>query len=302
MSKTYDLSFSRAKDAIREKILDYAARYGPITVRGLYYAVLAAGLIDKSEDNSKKIGRLFADLRRKGELDWDRIVDGSRTVHEPWTHRTVREGVEDMLGVIRIDPWASMRETVMVLIEKDALTGVIEPVTGHYAVPLYPVRGYNSLTKLREIAGRIVRDGRPCTVYQLGDLDPSGDHATEEARQEILDFVVEIASAEDMPIVTFERLAITRDEVDTLRIGDERRRLAEFGRETKRSDPRVKGYEAKYGAGFESFELDIIPPPMLRAIVLGAIRRHIADEEIEACEREARRQVEEIRGMLESPQ
>jgi hypothetical protein len=49
----------------------------------------------------------------------------------------------------------------MTLVEKDALTGVIEPVTDRYAVPLWPVRGYNSHTKLREIALRVQRDGRP---------------------------------------------------------------------------------------------------------------------------------------------
>jgi hypothetical protein len=33
-------------------------------------------------------------------------------------------------------------------------------------VPLWPVRAYNSLTKLREIAERISNDGRPCAAYQ----------------------------------------------------------------------------------------------------------------------------------------
>jgi hypothetical protein len=178
--KRYNMSFSRAKDTIRDKLLSYAAEYGPITVRGLFYAVLAAGLIDKADD--EKIGRLVAQLRREGALDWDLVVDGSRQCHEAWTHRSVRAGVESMLDIMRIDPWAKKRKTVIVLIEKDALTGVIEPVTNRYAVPLYPVRGYNSLTKLREIALRIRNDGRPCAVYQLGDLDPSGDHATEEAK------------------------------------------------------------------------------------------------------------------------
>jgi hypothetical protein len=78
---------------------------------------------------------------------------------------------------------------VLTLIEKDALTGVIEPATDYSAVPLYPVRGYNSLTMLRQIAERIANDDRPAFIYQLGDLDPSGDHATEEAREEIFNFV-----------------------------------------------------------------------------------------------------------------
>jgi hypothetical protein len=181
-------------------------------------------------------------------------------VHQPITYSSLVNGVDNALEWMRVDPWAKKRETVMVLVEKDALTGVIEPVTDRYAVPLWPVRGYNSLTKLREIALRIRDDGRPCMIYQLGDLDPSGDHATEEAQEEIMGF----ASDAD---ITFERLAINWEQVATMEIGDEGRLLSDFSRETTKSDPRLKGYEAKYGEGFPSFELDIIPPPRLREMV-----------------------------------
>ena len=65
--KTYDMSFSRNHGPIREKLLSYAVQYGPITVRGLYYAVLAAGLIDKGEAIAKKLGTFVTALRRRGE-------------------------------------------------------------------------------------------------------------------------------------------------------------------------------------------------------------------------------------------
>jgi hypothetical protein len=298
LGKKYDMSFSRNEPNIRERLLQYAAQYGPITVRGLYYAVLAAGLIDKSEDNSKKLGRLVTKLRRDGILPWESVVDGSRSVHAPPMYPSIRDGVGEMLDYIRIDPWATKRHTVIVLIEKDALTGVIEPTTRHYGVPLWPVRGYSSLTVLREIAERIFNDGRPCFVYQLGDLDPSGDHATEEAREEIIGFLAEFESKtrRRAPRVVFERLAINPGQLNTMMIGEgvDARRLFDFGRETSRKDPRYGGYVAKYGAGFPSFELDIIPPPVLRQIVQDAIRRHISDAEIEAGNRRARRQARDI--------
>jgi hypothetical protein len=62
LGKTYDRSFARNTPAIREKLMSYAAEYGPITVRGLFYAILAAGLITKDDD--EKIGRLVAKMRR----------------------------------------------------------------------------------------------------------------------------------------------------------------------------------------------------------------------------------------------
>jgi hypothetical protein len=64
-----------------------------------------------------------------------------------------------------------------------------------------------------------------------------GDHATEEAQEEIMGF------APDADI-TFERLAINWEQVATMEIGDEGRLLSDLSRETTKSDPRLKGYES----------------------------------------------------------
>jgi hypothetical protein len=91
---------------------------------------------------------------------------------------------------------------------------------------------------------------------------------------------------------------------------DERPRGANFGKKYDMSFSRSKDairdklisyardYEAKYGAGFPSFELDIIPPPTLREMVERAIRRHIDDDEIEAGARQAELETGAIREKL----
>jgi hypothetical protein len=61
-------------------------------------------------------------------------------------------------------------------------------------------------------------------------------------------------------------------------IGEAETPLLNLGRPTNRKDPRLAGFESKYGDGFPSFELDIIPPPVLRGIVQAAIEKNISSE------------------------
>jgi hypothetical protein len=304
LGKTYDMSFSRNQNRIVGRLIGYAIEYGPITVRGLFYVILTTKgadgqpLITKKDD--EKIGKLITKLRRAGAIAWHLVVDGSRQCHEALTFPSIEERIDFALTNFRLDPWYEKAEWIGFLIERDALTNVIRPTTDRFAVPLWPVRGYSSLTVLRNIAERIVKDGRRCFLYQLGDLDPSGDHATGEAREEINDFVAEIAAKTGVepPPLTFERLAINLDQLDTMRIGDAQVLLRDLGRPTNRKDPRLAGYEAKYGVGFPSFELDILPPPVLRGMVEEAIHRHIDDDEIKELVRLAQWDVAEVRRKL----
>ena len=54
---------------------------------------------------------------------------------------------------------------------KDALSGVILPVTSKYDVPLMVARGYASLSFLSEAAQYMEAEKRPVFIYHLGDFD-----------------------------------------------------------------------------------------------------------------------------------
>ena len=60
---------------------------------------------------------------------------------------------------------------VEIWLEKDALTGVIDPITSKYDVALNPARGYASITFLYENATALRSTGKPCLVYHLGAPD-----------------------------------------------------------------------------------------------------------------------------------
>jgi hypothetical protein len=286
--KTYNVLFDRAgKERILPPLLAYAEAHAPVTSRQLAYHAVTLGLIPKTEEAMKKVGEQIARLRKDGEMPFEWVADGSRQCHEPAMYHSAAVMVEASLKWLRLDCWVEKPETVVILLEKDALTGIVESVTEEYGVPLYPVRGYSSITVLHDIAQRIADDGRPAFIYQLGDRDPSGEDAARVAERDICRW------ADDAEI-TFERIAITDEQVAEMDLD----RLSLAGRPTKLSDTRVRSFFARHGDGAMSIELDAIPPDELRSIVREAIERHITIAEIAALAADAEAQADAIRHQL----
>jgi hypothetical protein len=138
-------------------------------------------------------------------------------------------------------------------LEKDALAGVVYPVTSMFDVPLMVARGYASLSFLYSAAEYINELTVPTFIYHLGDFDPSGVNAGEKIEETLREMAPEAE-------IFFERIAVTRGQI------------AEWDlptRPTKKSDTRAKGFSDI------SVELDAIEPNQLRALVTEAIEQHL---------------------------
>ena len=167
--------------------------------------------------------------------------------------------------------WTNADSYVETWLEKDALAGVVLPVTSMFDVPLMVARGYASLSFLYSAAEAINTLAVPVYIYHLGDFDPSGVNAGEKIEETLRDM------APDADIV-FERLAVTEEQITDWDLPT---------RPTKASDTRAKAFGSTL-----SVELDAIEPNQLRALVQEAIERHLPPEqyavlkEAEASERE----------------
>jgi hypothetical protein len=295
LGKKYDMSFSRNREAIEDALMGFADKYRPVTVRQLYYQCVVLALVVKDEGSYKKIGTLVKILRENEIMPWDWVRDGSRGFIESAMYDTVSEGVASALHWIRLNPWKDKPETVLILVEKDALSSVLEEVTDPYGVTLLPGRGFCSVTKLKEAAERVQRDGRPCYVYQLGDFDPSGESAMVVTRRTFERY------APDAKFI-FETLALKPEQLLEM----DRVRLEAALRPIKDKDTRAASFRAKYDAWFrehlgiecQCVELDALEPDYLRDLVRAAIQRHITDDEIETCRIRAEREAATIRRKL----
>jgi hypothetical protein len=117
-------------------ILEIAEAEEPVTVRGLFYRVMSRGLVPKTEAGYGVVQRQTLKLRRAGELPYGWITDGSRLRLKPATWSSTQAALENTARMYRRDLWIDQELHVEVWTEKDAIRGVIYPVTEEYDVPL----------------------------------------------------------------------------------------------------------------------------------------------------------------------
>jgi hypothetical protein len=224
-----------------------------MTVRQVFYQATVHGVVEKTEDGYRKVQNDLTIMRREMGLPYDWLADNTRWQRKPRSFDGVDHALEATARLYRKDLWAHADCYVEIWLEKDALSGVILPVTARYDVPLMVARGYSSLSFLHTAATYIARLDVPTFIYHLGDFDPSGVNAGEKIEETLR----EMAPAAD---ITFERIAVNPDQIAAWNLPS---------RPTKQTDSRAKNF------GAESVELDAIEPNQLRDIVTGAIEWHL---------------------------
>lgn len=128
-------------------IYEIAEAEEPVTVRGLFYRVMSRGLVPKSEQGYSVVQRRALKMRRRGDLPYGWITDGSRLRLKPRTFSNAQAALENTARMYRKDLWIDQGLHVEVWTEKDAIRGVVSPVTVEYDVPLMISRGF----RLRDV-------------------------------------------------------------------------------------------------------------------------------------------------------
>jgi|SRR5271166_3700950 len=241
----------------RTRLCGLVAESRPATVRQIYYLATVAGIVPKTEAGYGMVQTDLVLLRRSGTVPFGWLADSTRWQRKPETFGSVEEALEETARLYRKALWADVPAYVEIWLEKDALSGVVFPVTSKFDVPLMVARGYASLSFLHEAAEYIADLDVPSYIYHLGDYDPSGQDAARAIEESLREMAPEAE-------INFERIAVTPEQIHQLSLPT---------RPTKRSDSRAKGF------GDLSVELDAIPPDWLRAIVQWAIERHLPPDQ-----------------------
>ncbi|MER8654412.1 hypothetical protein [Mesorhizobium sp. M0847] len=274
---SYQASHIKRKRASREDMEDrrralwnIVLEMKPMTVRQVFYQATVRGIVEKSEAGYNKVQTDLVQMRRSGMLRYDWLADNTRWQRKPRTFDSIEEALEDTARFYRKSLWTDAGAYVEVWLEKDALAGVVQPVTAKYDVPLMVARGYASLSFLHGAADYIASLDVPTFIYHCGDFDPSGVNAGEKIEQTLR----EMAPAAE---IHFERLAVSKGQISSWDLPT---------RPTKATDSRAKGF------GDISVELDAIEPQRLRDLIEAAIQRHLPPDQFkvllaaEASERE----------------
>jgi hypothetical protein len=229
----------------------------PMTVRQVFYQASVTGVVEKTEAGYNKVQTDLVQMRRRGELPYEWLADNTRWQRKPPTYSGIQQALDETARLYRKALWDDADAYVEVWLEKDALAGVILPITAAYDVPLMVARGYASLSFLHEAADHISDLEVPTYIYHLGDFDPSGVNAGEKIQETLKEMASEAQ-------ITFERIAVNPEQI----------RLWELpSRPTKTTDSRAKNF------GDISVELDAIRPDTLRVLVQTTIHRHLPPEQ-----------------------
>lgn len=243
----------------RAALYEIVAVMRPMTVRQVFYQATVRNVVDKTEAGYTKVQTDLVHMRKAGDLPYDWLADNTRWQRKPLTFSSVQHALNDTARLYRKALWTNAGSYVEIWLEKDALSGVVMPVTSLYDVPLMVARGYASLSFLHSAAEYISEIGVPTYIYHLGDYDPSGVDAGKKIEQTLR----EMAPAAELH---FERIGVTSEQIREWRLPT---------RPTKQSDTRSKNF------GDISVELDAIEPDMLRSLVEAVIQRHLPRRQFE---------------------
>lgn len=266
----YKPSIGQAAHDVAELVNPIIERYQAegytLTLRQLYYQLVAAALIENTTRSYKRLGAQLVEARLGGLVPWDAIEDRGRSLIDVERHADPDAFLQSSIAYYGEDVRRTQESHVEVWIEKDALAGVLHDVCMENRVPLFPCKGYASISALWEAAQRFRAEPRPVEILHLGDHDPSGLDMTRDIRDR-LDL---LAGPDVGPFV--QRIALTMDQI---------RQYNPPPNPAKVTDSRAGGYIAKHGR--DSWELDAIPPGDLVALVREAIAEETDADAFQAC-------------------
>lgn len=266
---------------LRDAITQVGSEYERMSVRQLFYQLVSRGAVEKTEQAYKRVCDQAAQMRLDGSLDYRKIVDGHRSRRIVRAFGSLTEALENTSALYRQNAWLDQPTWVEIWCEKDALTGVIQPICERYGVPYVATRGFPSITLIYESAMQMVGRGKPTIVYYFGDHDASGRAISQNLERDLC--------AHGAPVTVF-------------RVALEPQHITEFNLPTrpgKKTDSRHAKFAARYGSA--SVELDALPPDTLTSWVESCIVRNIDAEtwkrtqRIEALHRTTLESIAQIR-------
>lgn len=239
---------------------EYAEAGFVLTVRQLYYQMVARGIIPNNEKSYKKICRTVNDAKLAGLIDWESLEDRTRrfTTRSRWSGAA--SIIESAANSFHMDMWRNQNTRVCCIIEKEALYGVFAGVCHDLDVPLLSARGYPSGSVLREFGKYTMLRQRQYdwVILHFGDHDPSGIDMSRDLEERMKMF------CEYSVTLDFKRIALNMDQIE------------EYGpppNPAKSTDSRFTEYYNNYGD--ESWELDALDPRMLQNLAEENIRKYI---------------------------
>ncbi len=288
MSRSVSANTQYTKDQII-KLTENLKNYWPLTLRQIYYQLVAAGYIENEEKAYKKLSSITTKMRNQGELSWAVMEDRTRQAVQKikWAAKEefIRQQLNQFLRGYSRCLVQQQENYVELWTEKDALSRIFEDVGVPYCVVVVVCKGHPSTTLIKEYADRaaeaVLRGQKPVIVYG-GDLDPSGWQIPRSIRNRL-------ANDQDI-FIQLDRFALNPNQILKYNLPNNPNAM-------KWTDSNAKAFAKIYGE--TAVELDALNPKDLENEIRSALERHLDMSSINFERMIDNREREELRVLRE---
>lgn len=156
--------------------------YWPLTIRQLFYRLVADHGYEKTEAAYGKLTQLISRGRRAGFVPWDAVRDGGlgRTVSANFFEdgeefeRSVRHAAENM----KLPRQRGQEKIIELWCEAGGMVPILSGIAGPYSARVNTGGGYDSVTAKHRLAERVrdhAMEGVKTLILHVGDFDGSGE-------------------------------------------------------------------------------------------------------------------------------
>ncbi|MGI8513501.1 MAG: hypothetical protein ACR2NH_12835 [Solirubrobacteraceae bacterium] len=195
-------------------VLDEYADHLPLTIRQVFYRLVAAGY-PKDERAYARLCNVLGRARRARMLPFEAIRDDGVVTIENAAYDGV-EDFEDETGRrarnYRRDRQEGQPARLELWCEAAGMLGQLARVAEPYSVPVFSAGGFGSLTANHAIAQRALDRLVPTVLLHVGDFDPSGVSIFEAMAEDAAAFVKADRTIETLHIEPV-RVALTAAQV-----------------------------------------------------------------------------------------
>ena len=220
----------------------------PMTLRQLFYRLVAEELIPNKESPYKRLSRLTARSRREGRFP--RLIDPTRQLHVPTFFASPADARLWLREEYRRERTEGQPHQLVIAVEKATQFGFLRSWFDDLGVTVAALRGFSSQTQADDFARLVEADPRPTVLIYAGDYDPSGEDI-------IRDFLARAGNG----LADVRHVALHWDQVVAYDLPPQ------FG---KASDSRAAKFAAKHGR-LVQVELEALAPDVLRDLYQAAI-------------------------------
>lgn len=169
------------KKEIVDAIISIAEEYDNdgyvLTLRQLYYQLVARDIVPNHDKVYSKISSIKDDVVYSGLVDWEIFEDRGRVPSIAYFENDVKDALRRTIDCYGLNRQIGQTRHVEVWTEKDAISSILRKVTDKYTIRLVVNKGYTSSTAIYGAYERFVEEivaGKKVTILYFGDHDPSG--------------------------------------------------------------------------------------------------------------------------------